>query len=189
MRAHISGGPVDDAEGLHEPAPVEPRHIVQLLVEQVLVGDHHLFAADRAHPRRFEPDLLDRARSRVPADRIAAAERPVEQDGERGEEIGENALRGEADGDAANAEARDQPGDVDPEIVEHDDERDREDGDGDEQPDDADRAAEAADRLNSAGPMSITPRTSSRAHKATCKVEAITKKTSIVFATDGGAPA
>ena len=95
------------------------------LLEQVGVGDHHLLAGDRAHPRRLEADLLDRARGRVPADRIAAPERLVEQDRERREQIRENALRGEADGDAADAEPGDQAGDVDPEIVEHDDERDR----------------------------------------------------------------
>ena len=48
---------------------------------------------------------------------------------ERREQIVEDALRGEADGDAADAEAGDQAGDVDAEIVEHDDDRDREDGD------------------------------------------------------------
>ena len=69
----------------------------------------------------------------------------------RREQVVENALGGEADGDAADAEAGDQAGDVDAEIVEHDDDGDDEDGDGDEQADDADRAAEAAARLEPAG--------------------------------------
>ena len=88
------------------------------LLEQVGVGDDHLLAGDRAHARRLEADLLDRAGGRVPADLIAAAERLVEHDRQRREQIGENALGGEADGDAADAEAGDQAGDVDAEIVE-----------------------------------------------------------------------
>ena len=56
----------------------------------------------------------------VVGDRVAAAERAVEDDRQRGEQVGEDALRGEADRDAADAETGDQPGDVDPEIVEHD---------------------------------------------------------------------
>ena len=86
-------------------------------------------------------------------DRIAAPERPVEDDRQRREQILEDALRGEADGDAADAEAGDQAGDVDAQIVEHDDQRDREDRDADQQPDDPHRAADAAGFLIAAGAM------------------------------------
>ena len=41
---------------------------------------------------------------------------------ERRKQIGKDALRGKADGDAADAEAGDKRGDVDAEIVEDDDE-------------------------------------------------------------------
>ena len=79
----------------------------------------------RAQAGGLEADPLDRAGGGVAvADRVAAAERPVEHDRQRREQVGENALRGEADGDAADAEPGDQRGDVDAEIVEDDDDRD-----------------------------------------------------------------
>ena len=72
--------------------------------------------------------VLRPIRSTVPVrlvelDRVAAPERLVEQDRERREQVRENALRGEADRDAADAEAGDQRGDVDAEIVEDEDDR------------------------------------------------------------------
>ena len=62
-------------------------------------------------------------------------------------------LRGEADGDAADAEAGDQAGDVGAEIVENDDRRDREDRNRHQQPDDVHRAAEARRLFEAAGAM------------------------------------
>ena len=50
----------------------------------------------------------------------------IEQDGEGREQVGKDALGSEADGDAADPEASDQRRDVDPQIVEDDDQRDRE---------------------------------------------------------------
>ena len=94
------------------------------LLEQIGVGDDHLLAGDRADPGALEADLLDRAGGLVEADRVAAAERLVEDDRERREQVREDALGGEADGDAADAEAGDQAGDVDAEIVEDEDDRD-----------------------------------------------------------------
>ena len=93
--------------------------------------------------------VLRPIRSTVPvrlvvADRVAALERLVEQDRERREQVGENALRGEADGDAADAEAGDQRGDVHAEIVEDEDDGDREQGDADQHADDRHRVAERA---------------------------------------------
>ena len=75
--------------------------------------------------------VLRPIRSTVPvllvvADRVALLERLVEQDRERREQVREDALRGKADGDAADAEAGDQRGDVHAEIVEDQDDRDRE---------------------------------------------------------------
>ena len=142
----LGRGLVGDAEVHQRPAPLSSGPVLQRLLEQFGVGDHHFLAVQRADPRRLEADLLDRAGGRriAEADRVAAAERPVEDDRERREQVGEDALGGEADGDAADAEAGDQAGDVDAEIVEDDDDRDREQGDGDEQADDADRRAQPA---------------------------------------------
>ena len=80
--------------------------IVDLALEQLGVGHDQLLAGSRAQPRGLEADALDRAGALVVADRVAALERLVEQDRERREQVGEDALRGEADGDAADAEAR-----------------------------------------------------------------------------------
>ena len=103
-------------------------------------------------PRRLEPDPLDAADGLIEADRVALAKGFVEEDGERREQVGENALRGKADGDAADSEARDQRGDVDPEIVENDDDRQREQCDADEDPDDRGRIAQGGFRGSVADP-------------------------------------
>ena len=89
---------------------------MHLLLEQLGVGHDDLLAGHAAQPGGLEADALDRADGRAVADRVAAAERLVEQDRQRGEEVGEDALRGQADGDAADAEAGDQGGDVDPRL-------------------------------------------------------------------------
>src|SRR5437660_155904 len=84
-----------------------------IALEQLGVGHHHLLAGERAQAGRLEPDPLDPSGGAVVADRVAALERLVEHDRQRREQIGENALRGEADGDAADAEPGDERGDVD----------------------------------------------------------------------------
>jgi hypothetical protein len=53
-------------------------------------------------------------------------------------------LCGEADGNAADSEPGDEPGDVDAEIVEDEDQRDREEGDAHQQSDDSDRRSQTA---------------------------------------------
>src|SRR3546814_4359288 len=88
--------------------------------------------------------MLDRAGSLVESDRIAAAEGPIEDDRKGGEQIGEDALRGQADGDATHAKTRDEAGDVDAEIVEDEAESDREQRDRHEQTDNADRGTQRA---------------------------------------------
>ena len=112
-------GVIDDAE--RQPDAIDPRlvDVGQFLLEQFGVGHDHQLAGARADAGGLEPDPLDRAGG--PAlvdlaaviDRVAAPERPVEDDRERREQVREDALRGEADGDAADAEAGDQGGDVD----------------------------------------------------------------------------
>src|SRR3546814_11740424 len=70
--------------------------------------------------------MLDRAGSLVESDRIAAAAGPIEDDRKGGEQTGEDALRGQADGDSANAKPSAEAGVVYAEIVEDGDDRDRE---------------------------------------------------------------
>ena len=68
---------------------------------------------DAADARRLEPDVLDGARDLIDADRVADVERLVEHDRQRGEQIAEDVLHRERDGDAADAEAGDQRRDLD----------------------------------------------------------------------------
>ncbi len=75
------------------------------------------------------------SRAFAEVDRLANPEGLVEDDRERGEEVREDALRCEADGNAANAEAGNQASDVDAEIVEHHDKRDEEEGSRDQHTD------------------------------------------------------
>src|SRR3546814_11941026 len=84
------------------------REIVDVLREQIGVRNDEQLAVDRAQLRALQSDALDRRRAGIIFDRLADAERPVEDDRERSEEVGEDALRGEADRDAADAEAGDQ---------------------------------------------------------------------------------
>src|SRR3546814_3215388 len=107
------------------------------------VRNDEQLAVDRAQPRALQSDALDRRRAGIIFDRLADAERPVEDDRERSEEVGEDALRGEADRDAADAEAGDQAGDVDSHIVEDDDARDREKGDADQKAENANRVRQS----------------------------------------------
>lgn len=117
------------------------------LSSSCLFADHAQFAGESADARALQADRFDDAVGRAVADLVAAAERSVEDDCKRGEEVAENALRGEADGNATDAQAGDQSGDVDAEIVEHDDQRDSEQRDGDEQADEAHRAEQRLARI------------------------------------------
>ena len=77
-------------------------------------------------------------------DRVAAAERLVEDDRERREQVARRCPGRRGRWRCRRCRGRRQAGDVDPEIVEDEDDRDREQGDADQQADDADRRAERA---------------------------------------------
>ena len=130
---------VGQSQRPHDPPPVEPGKIVDFLFEQLLVGKNDLLAGECADARRFQADLLDRALHRVDPDCVALAERAVEQDGKRGEQVGKDALRRQTDGNAADAEPCDEAGNVHAEIGENENHRNRKQDDGDEQADDAER--------------------------------------------------
>ena len=74
-------------------------------------------------------------------DDVAHLERTVEHDGERGEEIAEHALRRESDGNAADAETRNERRHVETEILEDQQKRERPDADAHQHLDDRDRVA------------------------------------------------
>ena len=87
-------------------------------------------------------------------------------------------MRGEADGDAADAETGDQRGDVDPDIVEDDQDRDGEQRDADQHANDANALPTAVSVGSSPALRAITPRISSRAQIAPCSAKAIVNKMS-----------
>jgi hypothetical protein len=75
------------------------------------------FAVDAAEAGCLDADELHRAGELPHRDAVSDEERLVEGDGERREEILQHFLRGEGHRDAADAEAGDEPGDLDPEVV------------------------------------------------------------------------
>jgi hypothetical protein len=116
--------------------------VADLAVEQLGVGDDHLVPVDRAQPSGLEPDCLDGAHRVAELHRLAQPKRPVENDRQRREQVGEDIPRGQADGDAADAEPRDDAGDIDAQVAEDQHGRDREQSDVDQQADDAQRVAD-----------------------------------------------
>src|SRR6185436_17613526 len=101
-------------------------------------GDDHLLAGEAPDARGLEPDMLDRAVHAFDLNRVAHDEGLVEDDRERGEEISEDVLDGERDGDAADAKSGDEGRDVDAEVLQR----------GDDQQSPEDEAPRVADRLN-----------------------------------------
>ncbi len=120
------------------------REVADLLVQQFGIRDHQLLPFERAKPRGLQADSFDRADALAVADRVSAPERLVEQDRKRCEQVGKDALGREPDGNAADTESGDQRGDVDAEIVENDDDGDREQGDADQYPDKRHRIGDSA---------------------------------------------
>ena len=88
-------------------ALIHPPEVAQAALQQVAVADDDLLAGDAADARRLEPDVLDGSGDLIDADRVADVERFVEHDRERREQVAEDVLHGERDGDAADAESRD----------------------------------------------------------------------------------
>ena len=137
LREGVRGGLEHQPERQDDAAAVGLGKVVDLALEELGIGHDDQFARGRAEAGGLETDPLDGAGGAVIADRVAAAERLVEQNRERGEQVGENALRGQADGDAADPEPGNQRGDVDPEIVEDDDQRNPKQRDRHQHADDA----------------------------------------------------
>ena len=105
---HLGGRVVRDVE-IEQHAPlIHAAEVAQAALQQIAVADDDLLAGHAAHARRLEADVLDDARDLVDADVVADVERLVEHDRQRGEQIAEDVLHRERDGDAADAEAGDQ---------------------------------------------------------------------------------
>src|SRR6516162_8406446 len=80
-----------------------------------------LFAAQTPQPGRLDADPLDRAHEVARLDEVADLERPVEDDGNRTEDVAEDALKRESDGDPADAQAGQKRRDLDPHHAQGDD--------------------------------------------------------------------
>jgi len=102
-----------EVQRLHDTALFDTAQVGDLLIEQLGIRDDHLFARQCADARCLEPDRLDGAGRRAEMDRIAGLERPVEQDRQCREQVGEDTLCRETDGDPADAKSRHQRGNID----------------------------------------------------------------------------
>ena len=101
----------------HVAASAAPREVANADLEEVGVGDDDLLAVHAADARGLEPHLLDRALVLVDDNVVAEHEGLVEDDGQRGEEVAEDVLHRQRDGDAADAEAGDERRDVDAVVL------------------------------------------------------------------------
>ena len=82
--------------------------------KQIAVGANNLLTGQAAQPYRLDADALHRAALLAKDNEVTDLERPVQHDGQRREQVTENVLRRQGDSDAADAEARDERGDIDP---------------------------------------------------------------------------
>src|SRR3954447_8476946 len=80
-------------------------------------------AVDRAEPRGPQADYLDDPDRLTEVDSVANAELILDEDEDAGQEVLDQALRAEADRDADDARARQHRAEVDPDLIE-----DEEDG-------------------------------------------------------------
>jgi len=106
---------------------VHALEVVHARLDEVAVGDRDLLSRQGADARGLDADLLDSAALIAKHDEVANLERTVEDDGERGEEIAQHALGGECNGDAPDAQAGDQSGYVEAEVLEDEQKRKRPD--------------------------------------------------------------
>lgn len=128
---------VAQAEAQRGAALAQAAEVLDAAAEQVVVAEDQLFAIDAPQPRRLDADPLHGAHEGAHLDHLADLERPVEHDGERGEDVLEDVAQGEPGDDAADTEAGHQGRDLDAEVVEGD-----EDGQGPD-PDATEEAHEA----------------------------------------------
>ena len=118
---HGGRGLVDEVDREDDAAINGQRVVGDFLFQQLAVGNDLLFARQRAQARALHADLFDPRGGRVIGDRVAPAERLVEDDRDGREQVGKNALCGKADGDTADAKTCNQARDVHAQIVEDDD--------------------------------------------------------------------
>src|SRR5437763_11921508 len=99
------GRRIEGDVGIERDPSIElPFVVPDAALQQLTVQDDDLLTADAAQPRGLQPDPLDGSLRLIDRNGVTDIERLVEHDRECGEEIAENVLYGERDGDAANAE-------------------------------------------------------------------------------------
>ena len=121
----LGRGVVGDVELEHDPPLLHPLVIADAALEQIVVRHDDLLAAETADAGRLEPDMLHGAEHVVDDDEVADDKWFVEHDRERREQITENVLYRQRDRDAADAQPRDERGDVDAEGAQRHDEENR----------------------------------------------------------------
>src|SRR5690606_33607848 len=103
---------VTDPELEHDPSRIHALVVVDRLREQVGVGTHDLLAAQTADACGFQTDMLDVAGDIAENHEVTDLKRLVDSDGKRGENVAEQRLHGQGNGDAAHTQAGHHGGDV-----------------------------------------------------------------------------
>jgi len=84
---------------------------------QVLVRNDQLFAGGGPDPRGFQPDMFYGSRQVVEDDEIAHDKGLVEHNGKGGEQVAEDILRRQSNGDPTDSQTGDQGIDIDTQVV------------------------------------------------------------------------
>src|SRR4051794_32198065 len=113
--------------GFPLPAYRLPRVIPDLALQKLTVREDDLLAGVAADARGFEANVLDFAAVVLHRDRIADDERLVEHDRDRGEQVAEDVLNGERDGDTADSQSSKERLDLDSVGAQSDDREDNPD--------------------------------------------------------------
>ena len=122
-----------------DPSRVHALVVVHDLPQQVGVGNDDLFTAEGADARGFQANVLDIAGHFAKYHEVADLEGFVHANGQRGEDVAEQRLHGQGDGDTTDTEAGDHGGDVDTQVgqdrqqhhgPDHDADHDADDGGG-----------------------------------------------------------
>jgi len=120
----LRGSGIHDAEAEDNAPLFHALVVADAAFQKIVVGKNELLAAQAANARGLESDVLDRSGKRIHHDIVADNERFVQHDGQRRQQIAQNILHGQRHGDAADAQPRHEPRDVDAQIVQNQQEHD-----------------------------------------------------------------
>ena len=126
--------------------------IAHAALQDIGVRQNDLLAGLAAQARGLDADVFDLADEGVDHQAVADHEGLVERDRQRGEQIAEHVLQSQRDRHAADAQAGEQRGDVDAEVVERHQDQQRPDQHARDEIDDVQRARENLIRRRAPAP-------------------------------------